>query len=132
MNSMIPVPEEEEDPGGRIYFSGAGRSLIEEDQGNYYNTFLLLDRDGNQLGAYRKILLFRFLEEERYFRAGSHLVLIDSPWGSVGLATCYDLRFPEVYAALVERDAQVLLVPSAFTVPTGTAHWHTLLKGTNT
>jgi deaminated glutathione amidase len=50
--------------------------------------------------------------------------------GRLGLSTCYDVRFPELYAALVERGARVLLVPSAFTVPTGRAHWHVLLRGT--
>lgn len=49
--------------------------------------------------------------------------------GKLGLTTCYDVRFPEMYAPLVQKGAQILLVPSAFTVPTGAAHWHTLLKG---
>jgi predicted amidohydrolase len=51
--------------------------------------------------------------------------------GRLGLSICYDLRFPEMYTELVQKmGAQILLVPSAFTVPTGHAHWHTLLKGT--
>lgn len=49
--------------------------------------------------------------------------------GRLGLSTCYDVRFPEMYVDLVERGAEVLLVPSAFTVPTGSAHWHILLRG---
>jgi len=49
--------------------------------------------------------------------------------GKLGLSTCYDMRFPEMYIPLVEAGAQILLMPSAFTVPTGAAHWHTLLKG---
>ena len=52
----------------------------------------------------------------------------DTP-GRLGLSTCYDVRFPEQYVELVKRGAQILLVPSAFTVPTGTAHWHVLLRG---
>ena len=51
--------------------------------------------------------------------------------GCLGVTVCYDLRFPEMYTQLVQSmGAQVLLVPSAFTVPTGHAHWHTLLRGT--
>ena len=50
--------------------------------------------------------------------------------GRLGLSTCYDMRFPELYADLVQRGAQILLMPSAFTVPTGQAHWHILLRGT--
>ena len=49
--------------------------------------------------------------------------------GRLGLSTCYDMRFPELYMELVKRGAQILLMPSAFTVPTGMAHWHTLLQG---
>jgi deaminated glutathione amidase len=48
--------------------------------------------------------------------------------GCLGLSVCYDLRFPEMYVSLVEMGATTILVPSAFTVPTGTAHWHTLLR----
>ena len=49
--------------------------------------------------------------------------------GKLGLSVCYDMRFPEMYIPLAQQGAQVLLAPSAFTVPTGAAHWHTLLKG---
>lgn len=55
-------------------------------------------------------------------------VVLDSPIGLLGLTTCYDLRFPELFTALARSGAQVLLVPSAFTVPTGAAHWHLLLR----
>lgn len=50
--------------------------------------------------------------------------------GILGVTICYDVRFPETYVELLKRGAQVMLIPSAFTVPTGRAHWHTLLKGT--
>lgn len=55
--------------------------------------------------------------------------MVETPFGfSLGLTTCYDLRFPEVYIALARQGADVILVPSAFTVPTGEAHWHLLLR----
>src|SRR3546814_2045892 len=53
---------------------------------------------------------------------------LDTPWGRMGLSICYDLRFPDLYRALTNAGATMLLVPSAFTVPTGQAHWHVLLR----
>jgi deaminated glutathione amidase len=55
-------------------------------------------------------------------------VVADTPWGKVGLTVCYDLRFAYLYRALAQAGASFLTVPSAFTVPTGQAHWHTLLR----
>ena len=69
------------------------------------------------------------LKESATTAPGTDLVVCDSPVGRLGLSTCYDLRFPEMYVKLVQNGAEVLLVPSAFTVPTGKAHWHTLLTG---
>jgi predicted amidohydrolase len=104
-----------------------GGSLIEIDQGNYYNTFVLLDRQGQRLGAYRKIHLFRFLQEERYFKAGKGLALIDSPWGLVGLATCYDLRFPEIFRAYAVKGAEIIFLVSEWPRKR-IAHWDILLQ----
>ena len=72
---------------------GLGGSMIEESQGQYYNTFVLYDKSGDLLGAYRKIHLFQKLQEHIYFAGGEKIVVVDSPWGKVGLAICYDLRF---------------------------------------
>lgn len=102
-----------------------------------YNTHFIMDSHGQIVAKYRKIHLFDVsipsqgieLRESATTAPGSNLVVCDSPIGKLGLSTCYDLRFPEMYAALVqEGGADVLLVPSAFTVPTGKAHWHTLLR----
>src|SRR3546814_7573386 len=62
------------------------------------------------------------------YDAGQHPVAVDTPWGRMGLSICYDLRFPDLYRALTNAGATILLVPSAFTVPTGQAHWHVLLR----
>ncbi len=101
----------------------------EEDK--VYNTHLILDNTGATQAIYRKIHLFDVdvpngpvLKESRYTSPGSEVVVCDSPCGRLGLSTCYDLRFPEMYAALVAKGAEILLVPSAFTVPTGQAHWY--------
>jgi nitrilase len=55
-------------------------------------------------------------------------VVVDTPIGRLGLSVCYDMRFPELYRALVDAGAEWFTVPAAFTVPTGQAHWHTLLR----
>ena len=68
------------------------------------------------------------LQESSFTRAGDALVAVDTPVGRVGLSTCYDLRFPGLYAQLRAAGAHVLLVPAAFTVPTGEAHWEVLLR----
>ncbi|CAD7952404.1 unnamed protein product [Amoebophrya sp. A25] len=105
-----------------------------------YNTHLIVDDSGAIRALYRKIHLFDVaipngpvLLESRYtipgcFSSDNVIVVPDTPIGNIGLTTCYDLRFPELYTTLRERGAEVLLVPSAFTVPTGRAHWHLLLQ----
>lgn len=105
--------------------------------GRCYNTSLLFGPDGRLLARYRKVHLFdvdlaksggvRFLESE-YTSRGHELVVADTTLGRVGLSICFDLRFPELYRALVDRGATVLAVPSAFTLMTGKDHWHVLLR----
>ena len=103
-----------------------------------YNTHLIIDTEGHIKASYRKIHLFDVsipsknihLQESKTTAPGSRLVVCESPIGKLGLSTCYDLRFGEMYTELAGRGgADILLVPSAFTVPTGKAHWHTLLRG---
>ncbi|EJK48153.1 hypothetical protein THAOC_33077, partial [Thalassiosira oceanica] len=93
-------------------------------------------RDGRIRAHYHKIHLFDVsipgkvaLRESNTTDPGGELVVVDSPLGRLGLGICYDMRFPEMYVELVRRGAEVLLAPSAFTVPTGRAHWHALLRG---
>ena len=95
----------------------------------------LIGPDGGIVARYDKIHMFeadlgdqgRFREAASY-RPGERAVLADAGWAALGLTICYDLRFPALYRALAKAGAQVLTVPSAFTAPTGRAHWHTLLK----
>jgi predicted amidohydrolase len=99
------------------------------------NTSVLLRADGTLAATYRKIHLFdvdvpggkRFRESET-IEPGEELVVADTPWGSLGLSICYDLRFPELYRALTARGARMLAVPSAFTLETGKDHWSVLLR----
>jgi predicted amidohydrolase len=66
--------------------------------------------------------------ESNAFRPGGRAVLAETPWGILGMTVCYDLRFPHLYRALAQAGADFLAIPSAFTVPTGKAHWHVLLQ----
>ncbi len=93
---------------------------------------LVFDDKGARVARYDKMHLFRFdggaerYDESRTLRPGSAAVALDSPFGRLALSICYDVRFPELYRGLGEFDA--MLVPSAFTVPTGRAHWEILLR----
>ena len=99
-----------------------------------HNTALAIDADGTLRGVYRKIHLFDIdlpdvrLRESDAVAPGSEIVVVDSAVGKLGLSVCYDVRFPELYRALVAQGARILLVPSAFTVPTGSDHWEVLLR----
>lgn len=96
------------------------------------NTCLVYGPDGRQVVRYDKIHLFGFQKDGESYNesetlvAGNQPAIFDTPFGRVGLAICYDLRFPELFRALDEVD--LLVVPSAFTVPTGQAHWELLLR----
>ncbi|KAK9835655.1 hypothetical protein WJX74_005070 [Apatococcus lobatus] len=100
------------------------------------NCHVILDDQGSIRATYRKVHLFDVevengpvLMESRSTAPGNELVACDSPAGRLGLTICYDLRFPEVYQALTfQHQAEVLLVPSAFTKLTGEAHWELLLR----
>jgi len=100
-----------------------------------YNTSTLIAPDGKQLAVYRKIHLFDVdlpgrvtVRESDAKLAGADVVTAATPLGAIGLSICYDLRFPELYRRLTFAGAQILSVPSAFTFPTGEAHWETLIR----
>jgi predicted amidohydrolase len=67
-------------------------------------------------------------KESKNFQAGDKAVIIETEAYNLGLSICYDLRFPELFRDLALNDAEIISVPAAFTVPTGKAHWHTLLR----
>jgi deaminated glutathione amidase len=100
------------------------------------NTSLLIDAQGKRVARYDKIHLFDVTipgRNEQYLESthvtpGRNVVVADTPVGRLGLSVCYDMRFPELYRELVARGAQWLAMPAAFTVPTGRAHWETLLR----
>jgi nitrilase len=97
---------------------------------------LVYGSDGKRAARYDKIHLFDVdipgraerYRESAHVAPGSALALVQTPVGKVGLSVCYDVRFPELFRGLSAAGAQVLTVPSAFTAPTGRAHWETLLR----
>jgi predicted amidohydrolase len=103
-----------------------GGSLIEEEGEKLYNTFLLVDEHGKQLGYYRKAHLFDLIDEKEYFTAGEKLAIIESPWGKLGLALCYDLRFPELFRAYALKGVETILLVAEWP-RRRIAHWDTLL-----
>ena len=99
------------------------------------NRSFVLDPAGDIKARYDKIHMFdvNLGKGERYaesttFRPGAQAVVVDLPWGRLGLSICYDLRFPHLYRHLAQSGADLITVPSAFTQPTGEAHWHVLQR----
>jgi deaminated glutathione amidase len=114
---------------GSLALKGEGAS------NRYVNRSLLIDPNGRVVARYDKIHLFdvdlatgESWRESSAFAPGDHAVVAVTPVGLLGLSVCYDLRFPTLYAALSNAGATLLSIPAAFTVPTGQAHWHVLLR----
>lgn len=106
-----------------------GGSICEiGDDGNNYNTSVLFAPDGRLVANYRKIHLFGFEGgETTLMSGGEELVVVDTPLGPTGLATCYDLRFPEFFRALQEGDATAVLLTSGWPTPR-IEHWEVLTR----
>ncbi|MBU0800194.1 MAG: carbon-nitrogen hydrolase family protein, partial [Alphaproteobacteria bacterium] len=99
------------------------------------NRSLLFDAHGDIAAMYDKIHLFDVdlptgekHRESDVVEPGTRAVVADTPWGGVGMTICYDVRFAYLYRALAQQGAKIITVPAAFTVPTGRAHWETLLR----
>jgi nitrilase len=97
---------------------------------------LIYNEQGERVARYDKIHLFDVSvpdSDEEYresdtIACGNHDLVIDSPFGKLGIAVCYDLRFPEMFREMVSRGMEVLIIPAAFTAATGAAHWELLLR----
>ncbi|WP_019833143.1 carbon-nitrogen hydrolase family protein [Sphingomonas sp. PR090111-T3T-6A] len=101
----------------------------------YVNRGFLIDPMGVIRARYDKLHLFdvdlptgESWRESAAYAPGSGAVVAETPVGQLGLSICYDMRFPDLYRALSDAGAEILSVPAAFTVPTGRAHWHILLR----
>jgi predicted amidohydrolase len=103
--------------------------------GRIANRAFLISPQGELEARFDKIHMFDIdlpggesYRESKNYQAGDLAVLAQLPWGTLGITVCYDLRFPHLYRALAKAGADFLAVPSAFTRPTGEAHWHVLLR----
>jgi predicted amidohydrolase len=113
-----------------------GSLAVLSDDGKVANRGFVIDREGAIRARYDKIHLFdvdlptgESWRESSTYSSGKGVVLVDgTPVGKLGLTICYDLRFPGLFARLAEAGADLISVPAAFTVPTGKAHWHVLLR----
>ena len=99
------------------------------------NRSMLIDDRGEPVAIYDKLHVFDVdlptgerWRESAGIRPGDGAVVADTPWGRLGLTVCYDIRFPQLFRALAKAGASMISVPAAFTVPTGEAHWETLLR----
>lgn len=113
-----------------------GSLAVLTESGKLANRSFIVDREGRIRATYDKIHLFdvdlpsgESWRESNVYSPGKDVVVVNgTPVGKLGLTICYDLRFPGLFARLAESDADVIAVPAAFTVPTGKAHWHVLLR----
>ncbi len=115
-----------------VWVLGGTVPLEAKDSNRIRSASLLYDDSGKRVARYDKMHVFRFeqgeesYDEARTVEPGTEAVALETPLGRLALSVCYDVRFPELYRALSPFD--LLFVPSAFTVPTGAAHWETLLR----
>jgi predicted amidohydrolase len=119
----------------KIWLHIGSLAVLLED-GKVANRSFVIDREGQVRARYDKIHLFdvdlptgESWRESATYSAGKDVAIVNgTPVGKIGLTICYDLRFPALFARIAEADADLIAVPAAFTVPTGRAHWHVLLR----
>jgi len=114
-------------------FLAAG-SMPEREEGRIYNTSYVFDPDGREIAAHRKMHLFdvdvpgiRFFESKT-LSPGSKVTVFDTPFGRLGLCICFDIRFPELARLMALRGAKMILIPGAFNMTTGPAHWELAVR----
>lgn len=119
-----------------MWIIGGSMPLVSPAAERVYGACVVVDDRGRQRAVYRKIHLFdvdlpdseESYRESHSMYAGDDPTAVDTPAGRVGLTICYDVRFPELFRALVDAGATLFTVPAAFTAVTGAAHWATLLR----
>ena len=116
----------------KIWLVGGSIPLAASSPDKVLNSCLVFDEHGKQVARYDKIHLFNLeLGNENYHEAdtiepGRQVVVVDSPFGRIGLGICYDLRFPELFRAM--KNVDIIVLPSAFTETTGKMHWELLVR----
>lgn len=113
----------------------AGGSFPEGDAGRIYNTSLVFGPHGERLAKHRKLHLFDIalegkvaFKESDTLSAGNAITVVDTAYGRIGVAICFDIRFPELFRLMALQGARIILVPAAFNTVTGPAHWHLLAR----
>jgi len=120
----------------KIWIVGGTVPLRQDADGRVSASCLVYDAQGQRAARYDKIHLFdvdvpgssESHRESAHTVPGHEMRIVDTPAGKLGLAVCYDMRFPELFRVLSRQGAEIFVVPSAFTVPTGKAHWESLLR----
>jgi len=112
-----------------------GGSIPEAENGYIYNTCYIFDKNGNIIGKHRKMHLFDVeiengivFKESDTLKSGNSITVVDTEYGKIGVAICYDIRFPEIMRLMALQGAKIIVVPAAFNMTTGPAHWHSLGK----
>ena len=112
-----------------------GGSIPEKDGDKTYNTSYIFNRNGEIIGKHRKMHLFDInveggikFQESAFFSAGDSLTLIDTDFGKIGVAICFDIRFPDMHSELAKAGAHIIFLPGAFNMTTGPAHWELLIR----
>lgn len=119
-----------------VWLVGGTVPLSSSDEKRVRQSCLLFNDQGEQVARYDKLHLFDVQIEESgdsyhesaVIEPGNEAVVVDTPFGKLGLAICYDLRFPELFRQLVDQGVEIIAVPSAFTSITGKAHWEPLVR----
>ncbi|QAY78884.1 carbon-nitrogen hydrolase family protein [Sphingosinicella sp. BN140058] len=112
-----------------------GSLAVRREDGRLNNRAFVIDDAGAIRASYDKLHLFdvdlatgESWRESASYAPGERALVVDTPAGPLGLAICYDLRFPDLFRSLTDAGAEILGIPAAFTVPTGAAHWHVLMR----
>lgn len=119
-----------------VWIIGGTIPLKTKDESKIFAACLVYNGNGERVSRYDKIHLFdvhleitsETYKESETIEAGNDVIVVDTPFGKIGLAICYDLRFPEMFRQLVLKGAEIIVIPSAFTAVTGKAHWEVLLR----
>ena len=120
----------------RVWIVAGTIPFVEGDGGRVYASSFVVDEQGCEVARYDKIHMFDVDVEDSHgsyresdtFRPGHRVVVVDSPVGRLGVAVCYDIRFPELFRAMFAQGVDIIAVPAAFTLHTGEAHWLPLLR----
>ncbi len=112
-----------------------GSYVLRSNSGKMVNRSVLFDSAGKEIAYYDKLHMFdvvlpdgRQIRESSAYEGGDRAVVVETPWGLVGMSICFDLRFPQLFRTMAQAGAEVIVVPSAFAIATGELHWSALLR----